>query len=225
MIASQKAHINELVQKTRNLDDTIERLQDQLSNSRDEWQSERKEWADGCDTLLACHRIAHLRTNVLLAQERVALEHERDLTRRERVAVIQRDYNLILFKAREKELELEADKLKEELRGAADGNVALVAELREKLAEGMRELKEKAALLRDAEKARDDAEVCRPTLSSIAYIHDCSSSSFIFSRNRPPKFAPNTRPCKLSSHRLAQTWRGSPCASRTLRRVLPIRID
>ena len=179
MIASQKAHIDELVQKTRKLDDTIKRLQDQLSNSRDEWQTERKEWADGCDSLMACHRIAHLRTNVLLAQERVALAHERDLTRRERVAVIQRDYNLILFKAREKELEIEADKLKEELRGAADGNVALVAELREKLAEGMRELKEKAALLRDAEKAREEAEVCRSMLFSTAYIHDCSSSSFL----------------------------------------------
>jgi len=165
MIASQKAHIDELVQKTRTLDDTIGRLQDQLSNSRDKWQAERKEWADGCDSLMACHRIAHLRTNVLLARERVALAHERDLTRRERVAVIQRDYNLILFKAREKELELEADKLKEESRGAADGNVALVAELKEKLAKGMRELKEKAALLRDAEKAREEAEVRRSTLS------------------------------------------------------------
>jgi hypothetical protein len=79
--------------------------------------------------------------------------------RRERVGVIQRDYNLILFKAREKELEIEADHLREELRNAADGNVALVAQLKDKLAEGMRELKEKATLLRDAEKAREEAEV------------------------------------------------------------------
>jgi len=164
MIASQKTHIDELVQKTRSLDNTIKGLQEQLSNSRAEWQAERKEWVDGCDSLLACYRIAHLRSNVLLAQERVALAHERDLTRRERVAVIQRDYNLILFKAREKEIELDADRLKEELRGSANGNVALVAELRGKLAEGMRELKEKAALLRDAEKAREEAEVRSLTL-------------------------------------------------------------
>jgi hypothetical protein len=160
MIASQKSHIDELVQKTRTLDSTVERLQEQFSDSRAEWQAERKEWADGCDSLMACHRIAHLRTNVLLAQERIALAHERDLARRERVAVIQRDYNLILFKAREKELELEADQLREELRGAADGNVALVSELREKLAQGMREMKEKITLLRDAEKAKEEAEVC-----------------------------------------------------------------
>ncbi|KAI0250191.1 hypothetical protein BJV78DRAFT_1283333 [Lactifluus subvellereus] len=158
MIASQKAHIEDLVQKTRTLEHTVKRLQDQLSTSRAEWQVEHKEWADGCNSLMACHRIAHLRTNVLLTQERVAFAHERELTRRERVAVIQRDYNLILFKAREKELELEADKLREEVRNAADGNVVLVAELKERLAEVMRELKEKATLSREAEKAREEAE-------------------------------------------------------------------
>jgi chromosome segregation ATPase len=173
MIASQKTHIDELVQKTRTLDNTIKSLQEQLSNSRAEWQAERKEWVDGCDSLLACYRIAHLRSNVLLAQERVALAHERDITRRERVAVIQRDYNLILFKAREKEIELEADRLKEELRGTANGNVALVVELREKLAKGMRELKEKAALLRDAEKAREAAEVRGSTLPPYTCIYSC----------------------------------------------------
>jgi hypothetical protein len=164
MIASQKADINELVQKTRMLDDTIQHLQEQLTNSGAQWQAEHREWTDGCDSLMACHRIAHLRTNVRLAQERVALAHERDITRRERVAVIQRDYNLILFKAREKELEIEADHLREELRGATHGNVALVAQLRNKLVEGMRELKEKATLLRDAEKAREEAEVSLLTL-------------------------------------------------------------
>ncbi|KAF8501636.1 hypothetical protein F5888DRAFT_1252223 [Russula emetica] len=158
MIASQQAHINELVQKSRTLDNTIKDLQEQLTNSRAQWQAEHREWIDGCDSLMACHRIAHLRTNVRLAQERVALAHERDSIRRERVAVIQRDYNLILFKAREKELEIEADQLKEDLRNASDGNVALVAQLKNKLAEGMRELKEKATLLRDAEKVREDAE-------------------------------------------------------------------
>lgn len=56
---------------------------------------------------MACHRIAHLQTNVLLAQERVELEHKRDRTRKERVAVISRDFNLILSKAREKELVIE----------------------------------------------------------------------------------------------------------------------
>jgi hypothetical protein len=171
MIASQQAHINELVQKTRALDNTIKDLQEQLTNSRAQWQAEHREWIDGCDSLMACHRIAHLRTNVRLAQERVALAHERGSIRRERVAVIQRDYNLILFKAQEKELEIEADQLREELRSASDGKVTLVAQLKNKLAEGMRELKEKATLLRDAEKAREDAEVGLFMLSQLhAYI-------------------------------------------------------
>jgi hypothetical protein len=165
MIASQQAHVNELVQKTRTLDKTIKDFQEQITNSRAQWQAEHREWTDGCDSLMACHRIAHLRTNVRLVQERVALAHERHSIRKERIAVIQRDYNLILFKAREKELEIEADQLREELRNASDGNVALVAQLKNKLAECMRELKEKATLLRDAEKAREDAEVSLLMLS------------------------------------------------------------
>jgi regulator of replication initiation timing len=192
MIASQKAHIDELVQKTRTLEHTIQRLQDQLSNSRAEWQTERKEWADGCDSLMACHRIAHLRTDVLLAQERVALAHERELVRRERVMVIQRDYNLILFKAREKELELEADQLREEASNAADGNVALVAELREKLADRMRELKEKA---------KEEAEVRRSTLPPHR-IYPCISLLF---RNRLAACTLNMLLCRSNSHLSRQT--------------------
>ena len=159
MIANQKAHIDELVQKTRVLDNTIKNLQEQPTDSRTQWQAEHREWMDGCDSLMACHRIAHLRTNVRLAQERVALAHERDSIRRERVAVIQRDYNLILFRARERELEIETDQLREQLRNAADGNGALIAQLKNKLAEGMQGLKEKASVLRDAEKAGEDAKV------------------------------------------------------------------
>jgi hypothetical protein len=179
MIASQKTHINELVQKTRTLDNTIKDLEEQLTNSRSQWQAEHREWIDGCDSLMAGHRIAHLRTNVRLAQERVALSHERDSIRRERVAIIQRDYNLILFKAREKELEIEANQLREELRSASNGNVALVAQLKNKLAEGMRELKETATLLRDAEKAREEAEVSLSMLSQLhpfILLYFCSGS-------------------------------------------------
>jgi hypothetical protein len=201
MIASQKAHINELVQKTRTLDSTIKDLQEQLTNSRTQWQAEHREWTDGCDSLMACHRIAHLRTNVRLAQEHVALTHERDLMRRERVGVIQRDYNLILFKAREKELEIETDHLREELRGATDGNVVLVAQLRNKLAERLRELKEKATLLHDAEKAREEAEVGPLNAASTTRTYP----PLLLFRNRPLTREPNTLPCRLSFHLLALT--------------------
>jgi uncharacterized membrane protein YccC len=104
---SQKAHIDEILQKTRTLELTISDLREQLSESRSGWQAERKEWLGECETVMACHRIAHLQTNVLLAKERVELEHKRDRTRKERVAVIQRDFNLILSKAREKVLAIE----------------------------------------------------------------------------------------------------------------------
>jgi hypothetical protein len=220
MIASQKAHINELVQKTRTLDNTIKDLHGQLTNSRAQWQAEHREWIDGCDSLMGCHRIAHLRTNVRLAQERVALSHERDLMRRERVAVIQRDYNLILFKAKEKELEIEADHLRGKLRNATNGNVALVAQLRNKLAERMRELKEKATLLRDAEKAREEAEVGLFNSSTTRSY----PRLFLF-RSRQPTYAPNMLPCRPSCYLLRQVRRGLRCASKTLRQFLQKRSD
>lgn len=220
MIASQSAHINQLVQKTQTLDNTIKDLQGQLTNSRAQWQVEHREWIDGCDSLMGCHRIAHLRTNVRLAQERVAVAHERDLLRRERVAVIQRDYNLILFKAKEKELEIEADHLREELRNATNGNVALVAQLKNKLADGMRELKETATLLRDAEKAREEAEVGPLNTASTTY----SYSRLLF-RSRQPTYAPNTLHCRVSFHLLAQPRRGLRCASRMLKQFLQRRND
>jgi hypothetical protein len=104
---SQKSKIDELVQKTRTFELTISRLREQLSDSRSERQAERKEWAGECETVMGFYRIAHLQKNVLLAQERVALEHERDRTRKERVAVIERNYYLVLSRAKEKELEIE----------------------------------------------------------------------------------------------------------------------
>jgi hypothetical protein len=116
------------------------------------------------------------------------------------VAVIQRDYNLILFKAREKELEIETDHFRQELGSATDGNVALVAQLRNKLAERLRELKEKATLLRDAEKTREEAEV---GLLTLPQPHAHILPLLLF-RNRPLTCAPNTLPCRLSFHLLAQ---------------------
>ena len=161
--APQEPSQNELKTRTLDLELTISRL-------REQWQAERKEWVGDCETVMACHRIAHLQKNVLLAQERVVLEHERDLTRKERVAVIQRDFNLILFKAREKELEIE--------------------------------LKEKATLLHDAEKAREVAEVRCST-----FPIDIELQLFLCS-NRPTICKPSLWPCRLNSLQLVKTWMG-----------------
>ncbi|KAF8841221.1 hypothetical protein BDN67DRAFT_967408 [Paxillus ammoniavirescens] len=81
MVASQQAHINDLVQKNRSLENAIKKLDKELTNSaanivalntermswegdrkrwsgeRPQWTDERKAWAEGCDTMQACYRI------------------------------------------------------------------------------------------------------------------------------------------------------------------------
>ncbi|KAG1858764.1 hypothetical protein DFJ58DRAFT_295119 [Suillus subalutaceus] len=112
MVASQQSYIENLVQKTRNLEHTIKKLNDELSLEqtrakdtvnimKQQWRTEQKEWHVGCDALQACHGIAHLRTACALDDERIALLKEREIARRERLARIQRDYKITMFQARE----------------------------------------------------------------------------------------------------------------------------
>ncbi|KZT20144.1 hypothetical protein NEOLEDRAFT_1040843, partial [Neolentinus lepideus HHB14362 ss-1] len=126
MAASQQAHIDQLVQQSRTQDQTVKRLQEDLAReqtrSKDalqqiqlKWQAERREWLEGCETIQACHRIAHLRTTLELSKERSLVLDERDLARREKRARLQRDYRLTLFQAKEAELEDEILRLRDEL--------------------------------------------------------------------------------------------------------------
>ena len=126
MAASQQAHIDDLVQKNRASEVLIKRLQQDLEREKERSldvaaklkaaaSEERREWKDGCDSLLAAHRIVHLRTRVELERERSAILKERDGIRKERLAVLQRDYRLTLFQARESQLERDVAELEAEL--------------------------------------------------------------------------------------------------------------
>lgn len=126
MVASQQGHIENLVQKTRNLEHTIKKLNDELSLEqtrakdtvnvvKQQWRAEQKEWHVGCDALQACHRIAHLKTACALDDERIAVLKEREIARRERLARIQRDYKITMFQVRETELESQIEDLQADL--------------------------------------------------------------------------------------------------------------
>ncbi|KAG2074269.1 hypothetical protein BDR04DRAFT_1093493 [Suillus decipiens] len=126
MVASQQGHIENLVQKTRNLEHTIKKLNDELSLEqtrakdavnvvKQQWKAEQKMWHVGCDALQACHRIAHLKTACALDDERIAMLKEREVARRERLARIQRDYKITMFQAREAELESQIEDLQADL--------------------------------------------------------------------------------------------------------------
>lgn len=156
MAVSQQTHIDELVQKNRTLDHVAKKLKDELileqTRSKEaakaikaQWKTESDEWREGCDSLQACHRIAHLRTVVELDKERLAVVKEKDVARQERVARLQRDYRITMFQVRESELEATIEDLEEDLEElgaqAEEDKNALVAEYQE----GMEKLKAKCA--------------------------------------------------------------------------------
>lgn len=180
MVASQQGHIENLVQKTRNLEHTIKKLNDELSLEqtrakdavnvvKQQWKAEQKMWHVGCDALQACHRIAHLKTACALDDERIAMLKEREVARRERLARIQRDYKITMFQAREAELESQIEDLQADL----DSRVAqaeylfksqdqqhqkTILELRTRDATLSSELKLKSDEIVTAHKQREDVE-------------------------------------------------------------------
>lgn len=183
MAVSQQTHIDDLVQKNRTLDHVAKKLKDELNleqtRSKEaakaikaQWQAESAEWREGCDSLQACHRIAHLRTVVELDKERLALVKEKDVARQERIAVLQRDYRITMFQIRESDLEGRIEELEdelEELRAQTEESThAIVAQyqdaaekLRLKSAQFAAEAARKTMELAATEKEKDRIEVCR----------------------------------------------------------------
>lgn len=137
MVAAQQTHINELVQKTRSLENEIKKLTEQLERTtaesaafvseRDTWETDRKAWAserqkwiderkvwvEGCDTMQACHRIQQYRMACALDDERVTVLRMRDEARKEQLQRLQRDYKITTFQAREADLEVRIAELED----------------------------------------------------------------------------------------------------------------
>ncbi|ETW83038.1 hypothetical protein HETIRDRAFT_458595 [Heterobasidion irregulare TC 32-1] len=169
MIKSQQKHIDELVQKNRSLEQTHKLLKDEIAHKRElhdgemqdvhtKFKAELKEWIDGCDSLQACHRIVHLRTTVMLENERLNVLKERSNARKERLARLQRDFRLTMFQVKETELETKNDELDEILTGVAEQHTEVVKGLKLRIAEITAELKEKAEQLDVTEKAKEAVE-------------------------------------------------------------------
>lgn len=181
MAVSQQTHIDDLVQKNRTLDHIAKKLKDELileqTRSKEaakaikaQWQVESAEWREGCDSLQACHRIAHLRTVIELDKERLAVVKEKDVARRERIAILQRDYRITMFQVKESELEGKIADLEDEieelrLQGEEDANALVmqhqeaVEKLRTKCAQFAGEATQKTSELAAMGKEKDRIEV------------------------------------------------------------------
>jgi hypothetical protein len=181
MTVSQQTHIDDLVQKNRTLDHVAKKLKDELileqTRSKEaakaikaQWQTESTEWREGCDSLQACHRIAHLRTLAELDKERLAVVKEKDVIREEAVARLQRDYRITMFQIRECELEgiiedlaIEIEDMKEKSEEDTNALVKQYQEAAEKLkvkcAQFAAEAAQKTKDLSTAQKEKDKIEV------------------------------------------------------------------
>jgi predicted RNase H-like nuclease (RuvC/YqgF family) len=123
---SQRPQIEDLVERNKRLTANITRLEEQLvqkdvhaqqlvKNAQEHLQKVNEEWRDGLDVVQTCHRLAELRAADELEKERMAILWEQNVTRREKVARLHRDYKLTLFQMTEADLVSRVDELEDDV--------------------------------------------------------------------------------------------------------------
>lgn len=192
MVISQQQHISELVARNKTLEHTISKLKaaveeekarahDAVAQIEDRWKAERAEWREGCDLLQIAHRVAHQRTGDELDRARFALLEAKEVLRTERLLRMQRDFRLVMFQAKELELEERAAQLERELLEATAEKEELAEELEERAAETATALEARCTELAEQlsemaeeqartlkEKERAEARLLRIVSSAVA---------------------------------------------------------
>lgn len=113
---SYQSQIDDLVQRNRTLEYTNKKLADQIAlekakaseavaEAQKYWRQEQIEWRQGCDVLQSCHRVVQLQNVLQLEQEHMNVLKEQEVTRKEKLLRLQRDFRITMFQAREAELE------------------------------------------------------------------------------------------------------------------------
>ncbi|KAJ7035058.1 hypothetical protein C8F04DRAFT_955550, partial [Mycena alexandri] len=124
MEAALRAQIEDLVQRNRTLEHTNKKLVDGIALDADrdkrvtrdnqtKLNAEQRTWREGCNRLLSCHHLAHLRISAKLSAAQIALLKEMELSRQEKVARLHRDFQLTMFRIREGELDAKIEELEE----------------------------------------------------------------------------------------------------------------
>ncbi|KAJ7931517.1 hypothetical protein B0H13DRAFT_1958559 [Mycena leptocephala] len=144
MEASLNAQIEDLVQRNRTLEHTNKKLVDEMALDADrakravrdvqtKWNEDRVVWREGCNRLLSCHHLAHLRLSAKLSNAEAALLKEMELSRQEKVARLHRDFQITMFRIREAELEGKVEDLEDLLQDARRGEESHFSDLEERL--------------------------------------------------------------------------------------------
>ncbi len=168
--AANQAQIDDLVRLNRTLEYTNNKLSEQLSAEGErskeavleiqkQWREQEKAWREECEELLACYRIAQLRTASDVETERANVLNEQKALRREKELRLQRDLRITMFHAKERELEEHIMELEEENESMVAEREELGLTLRKKLAELVTQLRLKDSEISDLSSERDAIEV------------------------------------------------------------------
>ncbi|KAL0061934.1 hypothetical protein AAF712_011218 [Marasmius tenuissimus] len=167
--SSQQTHIDDLVQRNRTLNTTNMKLKEQVESEKSrakatihdiqtKWHAEQKQWREACDTLQACHRIAYLRLQGELENERWNVLTEQEANRKEKLARAQRDTTITKFQIRENELERTVEQLEEQVEDMRSGREQEMRAMREKVAELVVTLATREERLQATDKAYEELE-------------------------------------------------------------------
>lgn len=189
-VTKYTSRIDELNLKNRTLEHSINKLKAELSAEqsrgeaamreiRSRWELERLEWRQGCDALQAAHRVAHLKIALDAEKEKRTLLEEREINRRERVAVCQRDFRLLMFQIQESNKDARIAQLETELSGVEKSHQSQHQSVRrefqtklETLQNRYKELRmkfdEKSEELENAVDEKAQLEVC-----PLVLLHSC----------------------------------------------------
>lgn len=129
MVAKQQAHIDDLVSKNHTLEAKVQHLQAEISSEKTRYEDglhkvkaqydiERKRWKEEYDMSQGLWRISYLRQVVQVENSHLAILDMKDELRRARLASLQRDYQLEMFRAKESQQEYRIAQLEEEFEDA-----------------------------------------------------------------------------------------------------------
>jgi chromosome segregation ATPase len=142
MVASQQAHIDQLVQRNTTLEHTVKkqreailaeqtRTDDAISQLRERWRSERAEWELNIELIQHAHRASTLQLANELAAERARVSEER--RKRKALSVVKNNLDFVIIQWQGREADLESQLFQLEMQ---------VEELRESQGDSNAELKE-----------------------------------------------------------------------------------
>ncbi|KAF7327756.1 hypothetical protein MKEN_00355200 [Mycena kentingensis (nom. inval.)] len=99
----------------RAIQELKDRANEERAKAKAQLEEERASFRVDCNRLISAHQLAYLRLSSKLADAELAAEREKEVARKESLAVLHRDYKLTKFRVRESDAEARIEQLENEL--------------------------------------------------------------------------------------------------------------